>query len=99
MVFTHPKHLPRFVLPNGDCFNARAVNFGEIARVIDDEGNRYEQKHRGADGNIQRRGKLFRGYVENVLRDKAHKQDLQHQRRSANDPDECFHQPFERFKF
>ena len=42
LVFRQTEYFARFVLPDGNCFDARAVDFREIASVIDYERQRHE---------------------------------------------------------
>ena len=81
----HAEHMSGLLLPDGNALDAAPVDLGKIEGVIDDKGRRYGGKSPGLSASpgeqLHQRG--------NVIDD----QDLQHQRRSPDDPNHGAGQP------
>ena len=75
----HAQHLTGLLLPDGHALDAAAVDLGEVAGVVDDEHHRRrgEAPLREGPGVVR---EDVAGYVEDD-------EQLQHQRRAADDPD------------
>ena len=72
------EHLGRLILADGDGLDAAAVDLGKIGRVVDDEADD-ERGERPARREL---------HAEDIIRCKAHHDQLQHERRAAQDGDE-----------
>ena len=90
----HAKNLSRLVLTAADALNTAAIDFAEIAGVVDHEGDQGRQKPRRdlyvcskqihfqiGDLNVEK-------HSGNVKDDK----ELKHQRNASNDPNENLHE-------
>lgn len=84
--FGHAEHLTGLVLAARDGLDAAAENLGKIAGIIDDEG------HTGGGEAGQKVP------APQQTRTVKNNDDLEHQRRAANDPDEGLDQPRKRLK-
>lgn len=71
----HSENLPRLELPSRHALDSAAVNFGEVARVVDSERNESGQVR------VESRTR-----AENKSRTVIHDDKLKHKWRSANNP-------------
>ena len=81
LTFRHAQHLSRLLLSHGDALNAAPVDHGEVAGVVDNEGDD-ARRHTGV---VEARPDIV---VEPLAGTVEDDDKLEHQRRAADDPDE-----------
>ena len=93
------QNIAGFVLPLWDAFNTAAVNLGKIAGVIQTEGDQHSNDATGITDTVIHKEKPVHlaedGLIEEQTRHIVNDEDLEHQRDTADDPDDHFRNGFD----